>query len=154
MNRGIIVLFILCVTTSCGSRTDGLRVEWTELPTRTGHEATTNGEPGEIIESSEALIEDEDVYTLDVDITGERFHRATFYDPSDGRFLLRTLVCSWQADRCIGRLPYEARRSHYFVLGPPGRRSPRVRLFRNGLEIDVWRHRRVGCVFSLGAMAP
>ncbi len=138
-----IALSILCVImTACGHN-EGLRVEWSEPPPSARAESTMPDE-------TEPDADGEDAYAVEVSSLIDPVLGVVFYDPSDGRFELRPLDCSWQGRRCVGLLPYEARRSHYFAIGTR-RLCPDVRLYRNGLEIDVERMRLRSCAFAFEA---
>lgn len=140
MERFAVLLSLGFACSACG-HSDGLRVEWNEVPHPSAAEEST-----EIIEP-----EQPDVYTIEIEPSTELFSRAVFYDPSEGEYVLRALDCSWQSDRCIGVLPLDARLSHYFVLSRDLRRCPRVRLFRNGHELDTSPLRNPRCAYRFEA---
>jgi hypothetical protein len=134
------VIAALMLMTGCG-HSEGIRVEWNEAPRPSAAETSPD-----VIEPEEP-----DVYTIEIEPSTALFSRATFYDPSEGEYVLRTLDCSWQSDRCIGVLPYDARLSHYFTLSRELRRCPRVRLFRNGDELDISPLRNIRCAYLFEA---
>ncbi|MCC7522272.1 hypothetical protein IT407_00500 [Candidatus Uhrbacteria bacterium] len=140
MERFSVLLSLGIAVSACG-HADGLRVEWSEPPRAAAAEPSP-----EVVEP-----EQPDVYTIEVEPSTELFSRAIFYDPSEGEYVLRALDCSWQSHRCIGVLPYDARFSHYFTLSRELRRCPRVRLFRNGDELDTSLLRNVRCAYLFEA---
>lgn len=141
-----IALSILCVVSTACGHSDGLRVEWNEVPA-----SNSAGEVPDPLVEEETLETEEDLYALMIGPLRDPVIDVTFYDPSDGRFTLTSLECIWQGRRCVGRLPYEARRSHYFTVDTLRHLCPDVRLFRNGLEIDLERYRLRSCAFLMEA---
>ncbi len=143
MLRHIVLCILLTTTIGCGHSADGLRVEWNEVP------RSPASEPELLVEDDDGD-PDTDVYALVID-SALPIENIVFMDPGDGRFILRELECTWQGHRCVGYLPYDARRSHYLTVSAYRHRCPDVRLYRNGLEIDVERMRLRSCAFSMEA---
>lgn len=142
MERQIVLCGLLAMTIGCGS-SEGMRVEWAETPSPRAEE------PDLVIEEDGAEPE-EDHYALEI-VTAIPITDVVFMDPGDGRFILRELDCSWQGNRCLGHLPYDARRSHYLTVSAYRDRCPDLRLYRNGLEIDLERMRLRSCAFLMEA---
>jgi hypothetical protein len=145
MARAIVHSVLYVLVFGCG-HADGLRVEWNEVPST--HASRTESEP---LVEEEPLETEEDVYALMIGPLRDPVIDVTFYDPSDGSFTLTSLECMWQGRRCVGRMPYEARRSHYFTVDTVRHLCPDVRLYRNGLEIDLERYRLRSCAFLMEA---
>ncbi len=137
----LVALFLCVMTIGC------LRPVWGDNALITLQPVVTsrNGTPP-VIETAAEDPDDTDLYRITFDETALRPERIRLI----GAETTFTLGCVWQGPNCLSLVSEEARGSPYLRIHVTLRMCPRIRIFREDMELTLLERFRWSCVFVLG----